>query len=221
MTIAFNVPSPFLLEDRHGLPAHESEWNSTTESEWLLAKSSVPLQKWHSARAAAERLGDETQPVPSNLGMFGCHVLISYLAQRIILFRRSCTRDSPGFHDTRNYFLRLLKRWQIMWENEPESTLSPENPHGPILFNCTAILRVAYIRLVSDYSPVREAFSTCSEYQVAKTLEAMEVPRREPETTRAVLQACLALRIPAQLGFKVVARTSFWVWSVQHSLSYF
>lgn len=221
MTIGFNIPSPILLEPQYGLPAHESQWNSGTENEWLQAKSLVPVQEWRSADAVLERLGDESLPVPSNIGMFGCHVLISLLTQKIILFRKSCSAGVPIFYDVRNYFLRLLRRWQVMWENEPESTLSPENPHGPILFNCTAILRVAYIRLVSDYSAVREAFSVSSEEQVARTLEMMELPRREPETTRAVLQACLALRIPAQLGFKVVARTSFWVWSVQHALSYF
>jgi hypothetical protein len=31
----------------------------------------------------------------------------------------------------------------------------------------------------------------------------------------------LALRIPVNLGLKVVARTSFWIWSVQHALCYF
>lgn len=221
MTIAFNIPSPILLETQYGLPAHEDQWNASTENEWLQAKSRVRVQEWQSADAAVERLGDESLPVPSNIGMFGCHVLISFLVQKVILFRRSCPTNSPGFCDTRNYFLRVLKRWQLMWENEPESTLSPENPHGPILFNCTAILRVAYIRLVSDYSPAREVFSVGSEEQVARTLGLIALPRREPEATRAALQACLALRIPAQLGFKVVARTSFWVWSVQHALSYF
>lgn len=221
MTIAYNIPSPILLEPCHGLPTRESQWNCATENEWVQAKSLAPVQEWPSADAVLECLGDGSLPVPSNIGMFGCHVLISLLTQKIILFRKCCVKDSAVFQDSRNYFLHLLRRWQIMWEKEPESTLSPENPHGPILFNCTAILRVAYIRLVSDYSSVREAFSVSSEEQVGKALEMMELPRREPETTKAALQACLALRIPAQLGFKVVARTSFWLWSVQHALSYF
>jgi hypothetical protein len=152
MTIACNVPSPVLLEMQYGLPAHEDQWNASTENKWLQAKIRVPVQEWQSADAAVERLGDNSLPVPSNIGMFGCHVLTSFLVQKIILFRRSCPTNSLGFYDTRNYFLRVLRRWQLMWENEPESTLSPESPHGPILFNCTAILRVAYIRLVSDYS---------------------------------------------------------------------
>ena len=49
-----------------------------------------------------------------------------------------------------------------MWESEPQSSLSPDNPRGPILFNCTAMLRLAYIRLVSDYSPLRNSFSFLS-----------------------------------------------------------
>ncbi|KAF2190359.1 hypothetical protein K469DRAFT_699978 [Zopfia rhizophila CBS 207.26] len=48
-----------------------------------------------------------------------------------------------------------------------------------------------------------------------------EAPQRGPDMATAALQASLALHIPAQFGFKVIFRASFWFWSVQYALSCF
>ncbi|KAF3809919.1 hypothetical protein GCG54_00014133 [Colletotrichum gloeosporioides] len=222
MTIAYDIPSPMLLEAQHGMPAHENQWCARTEVDWIEAMRCAGIQTWPSAQAIVERLVDESLPVPSHIGMFGCHVLISFLVQKIILLRRSCPTKDVIYLENRRCFIRALRRWQLMWESEPEASLSPDHPQGPILFNCTALLRVAYIRLVSDYSPIRRGFAaSCSEDKIASSITGIEAPIRDADTTRAAIQACLALRVPTQLGFKMIARTSFWVWSVQHALSYF
>ncbi|CAI4215832.1 unnamed protein product [Parascedosporium putredinis] len=142
---------------------------------------------------------------------------------KIIFFRKAqSATTNASLDDSRRGFIQALRRWQIMWENEPESSLSPDHPEGPILFNSTAMLRLAYVRLVADYAPLRNAFSFSSP-DADFPLES-RIPERLPrsaETARAALQAVLALNVPARLGFRVVSRTSFWVWSVQHALSYF
>lgn len=222
MTIAYNIPSPLVLEAQHGMPAHEKQWCARTEVDWAEAMRCAGNQTWPSAHVIVERLVDEFLPVPSHIGMFGCHVLISFLLQKIILLRRSCPTQDVIYLENRRYFMRALQRWQLMWESEPEASLTPDHPQGPILSNCTALLRVAYIRLVSDYSSIRRSFAaSCSEDKIANSITGIEAPLRGPDTTRAAIQACLALRVPTQLGFKMIARTSFWVWSVQHALSYF
>jgi hypothetical protein len=222
MDLAYNIPSPIALEHQHGLPCHEAQWCAATEDDWNLISKKIATREWTSAEAVVRRLCDESLPTPSNIGMFGCHVIIMTLLQKIILFQRSCSSELFGFSVVRQHFLRALKRWQLMWESEPEASLSPDHPQGPILFNCTAILRVAYIRLVVDFSPIRATFSFCpSAEEIEANIECLKTPSRGPQTTRAALQACLALRIPVRLGFKVVARTSFWIWSVQHALCYF
>lgn len=222
MQVAYDIPSPLLLEDQYGMPFHEVQWRARTEAEWQLETAKLQPQEWLTAQEIIRRLGDEALPTPSNIGIFGCHVIISTLLQKIILFRQSCSSNDYGFLELRQKYIRALRRWQMMWESEPDSSLSPDHPCGPILFNSTAILRVAYIRLVADFSQIRRAFSFCdAPADIEAKINLMEIPLRDPQTTRAALQACLALRIPVHLGFKVVSKTSFWMWSVQHSLCYF
>jgi hypothetical protein len=221
MTLCYNFPSFLSLEAQHGLPCNEVLWTAETQEEWFTLQDTC-VQDWRSAEAVVRRLGDDPSPTPTNIGMFGCHVIISTLLQKIMLFRRSCSNNDSGFLEARRHHIRVLRRWQTMWEHEPEASLSPDHPRGPILFNCTALLRVAYIRLVADYAPVRTVFGFCESLdQIENVLSSMEPLERGPQTTRAALQACLALRIPVHLGFEVVARTSFWIWSVQHALCYF
>ncbi|KAH9222900.1 fungal-specific transcription factor domain-containing protein [Leptodontidium sp. 2 PMI_412] len=222
MHIAYDIPSTIVLEDQHGMPCYESQWWASTSETWAEISGNIPPRQWTSAEAVIQRLGDETLPTPSNIGMFGCHVIIMTLLQKIVQFRRPCSSEDFGFSVVRQHFFQALKRWQRMWESEPEASLSPDHPHGPILFNCTAILRVAYIRLVADFSPIRATFVFSSTTdQIEEKVVGLKSLIRGSQTTRAALQACLALRIPVGLGFKVVARTSFWVWSVQHALCYF
>ncbi|KEF61167.1 uncharacterized protein A1O9_02732, partial [Exophiala aquamarina CBS 119918] len=57
--------------------------------------------------------------------------------------------------------------------------------------------------------------------EIGRKLEEMEPIRRNSYKTRAVLYACLALKVPVNLGFEVTAKTKSWIWSVQHALSYF
>ncbi|KAF5249996.1 hypothetical protein FOXYS1_14958, partial [Fusarium oxysporum] len=90
------------------------------------------------------------------------------------------------------------------------------------MFNSTALLRVAYIRLAADYSPIRNRFATCiSDIDIAAAIGHMKPLTRDVHTYKAVMQACQALRVPVGLGFTVICRSAFWTWSVQHALSYF
>ncbi|KAK5049837.1 hypothetical protein LTR84_003955 [Exophiala bonariae] len=223
MTLAYNFPSPICLEEIHGLPCKESLWNATTKEDWsTLLSVDCKTRQWASVQAIVEALSDPTTDAPNGIGMFACHIVISTLLQRIMLFRRACSSSFASFAGIRHHFIQALRRWQVMWGHEPEASLSPNHPAGPILFNCTALLRVAYIRLVADFAPLRSMFGWTDQVEaISLKLGEMETTDRSPYQTRAVLHACLALKIPVNLGFEVTARTTFWTWSVQHALCYF
>lgn len=222
MAVAFDLPSAISLEDECGMPSQEDQWCASSEEHWEQLVSETEPQEWDSAGAIITRLLDPSLPVPSRIGMFGCHVIISAILQKIMFLQRSVNQQDSEASEIRQRFLRVLRRWQLMWESEPEASLAPDHPRGPILFNCTAILRLAYIRLVANYAPVRRAFTVfVLPDEISSRIDTLRCPRRDKATAMAALQACLALRIPAHLGFKVIARTSFWGWSVQHALSYF
>ncbi|KAL2784946.1 hypothetical protein BJX66DRAFT_73829 [Aspergillus keveii] len=225
INIAFDVPAALYLEDRFGIPCHESQWTAKSAQEWAgTTLGLTPVTDYCSGAAIADQLlTDEANHIPRQISAFGCHIIISCLVQRIILFRKAF-RGPADEHCKPMFsrFLRALRRWQQVWESEPSASLSPSSPHGPMLFNSTALLRLAYIRLVADYSLVRNMFSWCdSNPSIETSIQTAYTIERGPDATRAALHACLALRVPAQLGFNVVARTSFWVWSVQHAVCYF
>lgn len=167
------------------------------------------------------QLAAESSPPPPNIGTFACHLIISFLLQKIIMSHRAQISDGAEALPMRDEFAKLLSRWQQIFKHISSSGSPPDDPREPMLFNSTAISRIAYIRLASDFSHVRRSFGVCPEEQVVELIKSTTPPSRGSATTRAALQACLALRTPTQLGFQVVARTSFWFWSVQHSLSYF
>lgn len=223
MSIAYDTPAPIDLEE-YGLPAQESQWRAIDAESWQEATqiATHAMPQWHTVGNIIRCLGDEKRTVPSGVGTFGCHVVISSLCQQIILLRKACAANPDLFAQGQHYFSRCLQRWQEMWEQEPESSLTPDHPQGPILFNSTAILRVASIRLAADYAPVRKAFITGPTFDdISTIINSLPHIERNDCSSRAALQACLALQVPVQLGFTVIARASFWVWSIQHSLSYF
>ncbi|KAL3488064.1 hypothetical protein BJX62DRAFT_240429 [Aspergillus germanicus] len=225
INIAFDVPAALYLEDRFGIPCHESQWTAKSAEDWASTTLGLtPVTDYCSAAAVADRLlSDEANHIPSQISTFGCHIIISCLVQRIILFRKVFPDPADEhYKPTFSRFLRALRRWQQVWEREPSASLSPNSPHGPMLFNSTALLRLAYMRLVADYSLVRNEFSWCDSISsIERSISSACTLERGSDATRAALHACLALRVPAQLGFNVVARTSFWVWSVQHAVCYF
>ncbi|OJI99304.1 hypothetical protein ASPVEDRAFT_69741, partial [Aspergillus versicolor CBS 583.65] len=219
INVAYDITAPINLEDRFGMPSHESQWAAKSEDEWnRSSQRHASAAPYCSAAAVADDImSDEAQNIPSRIPAFGCHIIVSCLVQRIILFRKASPKDDAASAAMYHRFLRALRRWQRVWEREPSASLSPSSPHGPMLFNSTALLRLAYMRLVTDYSPVRQHLSWCDSIDVIEaSIREVSQLTRGPDATRAALHACLALRVPVQLGFNVVARTSFWGWSVQH-----
>ena len=204
------------------MPASETLWNAATAHEWNQATSAVQQQTQQSAEEIFQTLFDPSRAAPSKIGPFGCHVVILHILQKVFFLSRSF----PGFYsrnsECRQHFFQALKRWQTMWESEPDASMFPDEPSNPILFNCTAICRLTYVRLAADFCDVRRSFSYfLSEDQIVANIESAHAPLRTQQITEAALQACQALHVPAQLGFRLVSRTRFWGWSVQHALSYF
>lgn len=226
MAIAYDIPSHLRLEDVHGLPAHEELWRAPDDATWKNEMASAAPVEWQSVEAVIQRLAMDTLPPPTRIGPFACHVVISSLCQSFMFLNKAYHGDAEAFNHARQRLSQSLYRWQIMWESEPSSGqgTSPDNPSGPMPFNSTAMLRVAHIRLAADHAPLRSAFTIhgLSEERIAATIASTLRPlSRDTYSCRAALQSCLALRVPVQLGFSVIARTGFWAWSVQHALSYF
>lgn len=132
-TIVFNLPSPLTISDIHlRLPCTESEWKAPDSDIWLnLHRKSQSAPFFQDC--ISDLLQDETGPPACS--SLGSHVLIHALIQRIFSIQQA---NNHGSNMVLGPFLSLrqaLKKWQVGWEMNPESSVSPLDKHGPIAFN--------------------------------------------------------------------------------------
>ncbi|CCF37297.1 AmdA [Colletotrichum higginsianum] len=223
-SVAFNVP-PLLLnqEIAINLPGCASSWQAPTAAEWSTLRDTHmpprPFQEKLNELLAGGRIHHEAA-----LSSFGNYALIHGLLQQVLLARQASASFVDADGSLCDTFVETMHRafhaWQESWEATYESTTDPSSPKGPLGFNATAILRLAYIRLHANSGPGRQLLLT--QERTAEALCAERVIRAEDRSSRldqAVLQCIHALSIPVRVGVSFVARTQTMNWSVEHAVS--
>ncbi|ENI06391.1 hypothetical protein COCC4DRAFT_135718, partial [Bipolaris maydis ATCC 48331] len=218
--IVYNIP-PFMLtsEVKLTLPCNEAEFRASTEASWREArKKEIPEVLFQDAlKRLFTKQGRDVTEVNSSSGNYA---LIHALIQHIFFLRQvaRCRFEGPGDLSTEDVVSleNALRNWQIGWRKNPESSLDPMNHNGPVAFNSTALLRLAYIRLYVDTAG--RALETRDPVLIANAFRAGPAIRRSPKITRAVLHSAQALSIPIKIGYRLVAKTQSFIWSIQHSL---
>lgn len=219
-TIVYNIPSLILSSEIHlALPCNAAEHKATTSAKWREARRrSFPEANFQDA---LRQLFEPTQTTSfGHHSSLGNYVLIHALIQRIFLLRQVARGSLAGSRDLAPVDVEslelALRNWQLGWRRTPESSLDPLNPEGPVAFNSTALLRLAYIRLNVD-KPAH-ALDTRDPVQIARAFLQSPPVTRNPKLVRAVLHAAHALSIPVKIGIRLVSRTQTFIWSIQHSL---
>ncbi|KAK3373037.1 zinc finger protein ADR1 [Lasiosphaeria ovina] len=236
-TIVYDLP-PLILnaELRLRLPCAAAAFRADTPAKWRAATAITPGRPplFHDALRRLFQLTPEADTAAARPSSLGNYVLIHAIIQHIFLVRQTASSSYPDFLSATHRpaelpaehaapLERALRNWQRSWERSPESSLSPSNtPHGPVAFNSTALLRLAYVRLAMDTGPGR-ALGTRDPAAIARALLAL--PLALPTTTgtaprllRALLHAAHALSIPVKIGVRLVARAQTFLWSIQHAL---
>ncbi|KAF2201196.1 hypothetical protein GQ43DRAFT_372076 [Delitschia confertaspora ATCC 74209] len=218
--IVYNIP-PFILtsEVKLTLPCRSAEFKASTAVAWKEArKRSVPEIQFHDAlQRLFSRNGRNVTEWNSSSGNYA---LIHALIQHIFLVRQVARGRFDGPRELSPEEVcnleNALRNWQTGWKNNTESSLDPMSPNGPVAFNSTALLRLAYIRLYVDTAG--RALETRDPTLIANAFRDGPPVQRSPKITRAVLHSVHALSIPIKIGYKLVARTQTFIWSIQHSL---
>lgn len=137
-TITFNLPSPLMVADiKLRLPCSEMEWKASDSNSWLAVNERSNRPPLFNDCIAALIQDIDAMPACSSLGG---HVLIHALLQRIISIQHSMQLQGmenqmvPGMSVS---LQRALRKWQSAWEQNPESSYSPLDKHGPVAFNST------------------------------------------------------------------------------------
>ncbi|OIW29034.1 hypothetical protein CONLIGDRAFT_578335 [Coniochaeta ligniaria NRRL 30616] len=219
-SIVYDIP-PLLLnwEIHMPLPCSTAEFKAESEARWREARARAdPPSQFQDALRWLFSSDSETPPACHS--PLGNYVLIHAIIQHIFLVRQTirCRVDGDELTDADVAPLeQALRRWQMGWNRSPESSIEPSDPNGPVAFNSTALLRLAYIRLNMDTGPGR-ALGTRDPLQIAHALREMPAIKRTPKLVRALLHSAHALSIPIKIGVRLVSRTQAFIWSIQHSL---
>lgn len=219
--IVYDIP-PLILNSELNmrLPCDSGLFKASTEAQWREESKRVdhqPMQFQNALRRLFH--GNNGEPTPGHSAM-GNYVLIHAIIQHIFFVRQSarCRFDSPDLTaDEVTPLDQAVRNWQSGWKRSPESSLNPLDPNGPVAFNSTALLRLAYIRLNMDTGPGR-ALGTRDPVQIAHALRDTPAIKRSPKLMRALLHSSHALSIPIKIGIRLVAKTQTFIWSIQHSL---
>lgn len=218
--IVYNIP-PFMLtsEVKMTLPCSAAEFKAPNATLWKEARSkSAP--EVHFQDALKRLFSKNGRDVTLTNSSSGNYALIHALIQHVFFLRQvaRCRFDGPGDLSPEDItsLETALRNWQIGWRQNPESSLDPMSHDGPVAFNSTALLRLAYIRLYVDTAG--RALETRDPELIANAFRAGPAIRRSPKITRAVLHSAHALSIPIKMGYRLVAKTQSFIWSIQHSL---
>ena len=223
-SVAYNV-SPCVLtnEVQINTPAGQDVWNAKTVEAWTTALSTTKIvsTSFTSAYQSLFQPEGTAQFPPSSA--IAIYALIFGILNCIFLLRESRTNLPYGSHtenlrpeDVEN-LSNALQRWQARWENSPESSVEPISISGPVAFNSTALLRLAWIRLHADLGPCRNLASRDPNL-IVEAFKSCPPLHRHAGLSFAIVQAAHALSIPVRLGIAYVAKTQTLSWSVQHSL---
>lgn len=223
-SLAYNIPPTILTSEVNGrLPLSAKEWKAPTAQKWSRTYRSTRLSQ-RSFQESLEALFEES-PVSSNspVSTVSNYALIHALLQRILNLRQASHNGIKEDElDTKavREITRALHLWQKQWELSPESNVESQSPAGPVAFNSTPLLRLAWIRLQSDLGPCRNLASR-DPMLIASAFRQSPPLRRSSNLIQSVLQAAYALSVPVRLGVSFVSKTQTVSWSVQHSLCNF
>lgn len=218
-TIIYDTPPPILNSElKIRLPSREKDWAAASEKEWREARSQHEEEPEFQALFASLFSSSQIEPFPPTYSSsLGSYTTILALIQHIY-FLRNLPNTKPEDQGQKVPILEALQNWQTVWTQDPESFLGPGSPHGPISFNSTALLRMAYIRLNVDVGPWR-ALTTHDPEEIALCMyRSPPLVIRDGRLTRAVLYSAHALSIPVKIGVNIVMQNQAFSWSLQHAL---
>ncbi|EAW12278.1 transcription factor domain-containing protein [Aspergillus clavatus NRRL 1] len=223
LTIVFDLPPMILAEEFSlDLPCTEKEWQAARASAWLQERRQVqPEPKLQDALSSLFAPAPAAKAHLESFSSLGGYVLIHAILQDIWLLqkaRRLRLARNRSLSTTETLSLeQALEHWCQCWERNQESSIDPFNPHGPLSFTSTALLRLAYIRLNADFTAARQ-LQTWNPDRIARSLRENLCVQRGDRLTRAALHCAHALSTPIKLGINYVAHTQVVSWSNQYAL---
>ncbi|KAH7020959.1 uncharacterized protein B0I36DRAFT_252471 [Microdochium trichocladiopsis] len=231
-SIAYNMPPSLLTSELNlFLPNSSRLWRAESAWQWQEMRHSVASMDTSLQDAFSRLFSRSPQGPPPYISSLGNYVLIHALLQHIFLLKQTSFTSVPSFEAPRGLrpddvddCFQALRFWQMSFEqqqaraSESGQNINSESfPGGAVVYNSTALWRLASIRLYTDLSPSR-VLETRDASLIAQGFSNAPYLIRSVRLNRAVLQAIHALSMLVKLGVNYVARRKSTEWSMQHSL---
>jgi hypothetical protein len=214
--LSFNIP-PALLNSEIDLrlPCTEKEWTAATPEAWADHHKLHQIPEAAFSTVLQSLLSQSNSPaVPCSTG--GGYIMLHAILQQV-WHTQQASPDRPA--ELAAAVETALKKWQAMCPVHPEFSPPLLSPYDPLAFNSDALLRLAYVRLVADFSRLRATLMGQNINAISRAMSSYpKNVNRSPATTKAVSYAIDALVNPMRLGLYPPTKGSKPPWSLQHHL---
>lgn len=220
------------------MPEPESTWQAKTSEDWERIYDVQSITNRPTVRDVMAYLifenGDPPKGISINDGSIwgGFATTVVMHAVNINMWHvMQCTQSFTGFpiHDGTLGQAMVLqvdqalgRCYSLLTEHQSEIDESTDSGEGPLLFNCQALLRSAYVRLFTGAGSFdRMILLYENEDQVRSSINAyVQSPQvRNIFMTTAVSKAYGGLLTPITAGYLLVRKTAALSWSVEHAIA--
>ncbi|KAH7118601.1 fungal-specific transcription factor domain-containing protein [Dactylonectria estremocensis] len=219
----------------------ESLWNAESSNKWReLRASRLKQQQLHPTGrrtlqkvlveimlpGARCRADDEPFRVSAFSALVLMHAVVLQMWQRSQVFQAFAEpwNESSGHDHLRSSLLdsalKSLARCEAFLRSG--DTEEHEEKEASLVFNCHAVLRIAYIRLFKPTSPAsRISLISLDPVEMEASITSFVTARmdRSPQLLEVVVKAFEGLSIPVRLGHMLVRKTAAFRWGVEHAIA--
>lgn len=233
---AYDMPPSLLTSEVHlTLPLPSRLWRAETAWQWQELRQTTSMVEITLHDAFSRLFGRTGQGLPPQLSALGNYILIHALIQHVYLLKQTAISTGSTYNTQRSLkpedvddVTQALQTWQMSFQQRVRLRAN-EISHfggtdtitgGSLVYNATALSRLAYIRLYTDTPPSR-ALETRDSMLIASAMSHTPLLSRGPRLNAAVFQVVHALSTLIKAGVNYVARTKSTEWSIQHSCKRF
>lgn len=238
LLILYDVVPGFDTSQDLDIEALEEErlWNAPTAAAWeAMRQAVIPCTK--SIRDILADMLSEVPPdedeVADSYGVSGFTALVAvhavnihnwHLSQVSRTMRRGMKTAGIAPNAMLQHSLAALTRCREVLRLSRPNGAEPmwDDPEGPLLFNCEAMLRAAYARLFTDASLPQRFTILCASSEDRQTALRDFVAAKQERSalmTKAVGHVLESILIPIKVGYLLVQKTAAFSWSVETAVS--
>ena len=242
-SLAYDIPPMFSITQDLDIELLDEEklWEAANRAEWMVLQEQRADSLCVTVRTAFTHLvlgkehpSSDTTGTPLRWTAFSTSIIMH--AVNIYMWHLMQSTQSFGAFAVENSTALTLKTamvsqteatlarcYALLTADRPERERTSDDPEGPLLFNCLALLRSAHIRVFTGADNFnRMALLTGSGREVSASVEALVTGNallRGPLMTRAADKAYGAFLTPIKAGYLLVRKTAALTWSLEHPIA--